>query len=65
MLLYAKMPSTFTAYERGHLLLANSFECTQTEDRRSTIYYMSGNNWNFNQERDELHLTGALATKRH
>ncbi|WP_455587398.1 DUF3822 family protein [Bacteroides sp.] len=49
-------------YERGHLLLANSFECEQTADR---VYYLlyTWKQLNFNQERDELHLTGILADK--
>lgn len=49
-------------FERGHLLLANSFECKQTEDR---IYYLLyvWKQLEFNQERDELHLTGALPDK--
>lgn len=49
-------------YERGHLLLANSFECRETADRVYFLLYV----WkqlNFNQERDELHLTGALKDK--
>lgn len=49
-------------FERGHLLLANSFECIHTEDR---IYYLLyvWKQLEFNQERDELHLTGALPDK--
>ena len=49
-------------FERGHLLLANSFECTHTEDR---IYYLlyAWKQLEFNQERDELHLTGILLEK--
>lgn len=49
-------------FERGHLLLANSFECTHTEDR---IYYLlyAWKQLEFNQERDELHLTGTLSDK--
>ena len=49
-------------YERGHLLLVNSFECKKTEDR---IYYLlyTWNKLEFNQERDELHLTGLLKDK--
>lgn len=49
-------------FERGHLLLANSFECTHTEDR---IYYLlyAWKQLEFNQERDELHLTGILPEK--
>jgi len=49
-------------FERGQLLLANSFECMQTEDR---IYYLLyvWKQLEFNQERDELHLTGTLSDK--
>lgn len=46
-------------YERGGLLLANSFECKETEDR---IYYLL-HVWKqleLDQERDELYLTGAI-----
>ena len=49
-------------FERGQLLLANSFECMQTEDRIYYLLYV----WKlleFNQERDELHLTGTLSDK--
>ena len=49
-------------FERGHLLLANSFECFHTEDR---IYYLlyAWKQLECNQERDELHLTGTLPDK--
>ena len=49
-------------FDRGHLLLANSFECSHTEDR---IYYLlyAWKQLGFNQERDELHLTGTLPDK--
>ena len=49
-------------FERGHLLLANSFECSHTKDR---IYYLlyAWKQLEFNQERDELHLTGTLPDK--
>ncbi len=49
-------------FEKGRLLLANSFECTQTEDR---IYYLLyvWKQLEFDQKRDELHLTGALPDK--
>ena len=42
--------------------MANSFECMQTEDR---IYYLLyvWKQLEFNQERDELHLTGTLSDK--
>ena len=43
-------------FERGHLLLANSFECFHTEDR---IYYLLYA-W---KQLDELHLTGTLPDK--
>lgn len=49
-------------YERGQLLLANSFECHQTADQVYYLLYV----WKqlgFNQERDELHLSGILAHK--
>ena len=49
-------------FERGHMLLTNSFECKHTEDR---IYYLLyvWKQLEFNQERDELHLTGTLPDK--
>ena len=49
-------------FEKGRLLLANSFECTQTEDR---IYYLLyvWKQLEFDQKRDELHLTGTLPDK--
>lgn len=49
-------------YERGRLLLANSFACKETADR---IYYLLyiWKQFGFEQERDELHLTGALHDK--
>ena len=49
-------------FERGHLLFANSFECKQTADRVYYLLYI----WkqlDFNQERDELHLTGLIKDK--
>ena len=49
-------------FERGHLLLANSFECSHTEDRISYLLY-AWKQLEFNQERDELHLTGTLPDK--
>lgn len=50
------------AYERGRLLLANAFECKTTPDR---IYYLLyvWKQLGFEQERDELHLTGNLHDK--
>lgn len=50
------------SYERGRLLLANSFKCNTTSDRIYYLLYI----WKrlaFEQERDELHLTGALSDK--
>jgi len=50
------------AFERGHLLLANSFDCQHTEDKIFYLLYV----WKqleFNQERDELHLTGMMTDK--
>ncbi|GAE86489.1 DUF3822 family protein [Bacteroides reticulotermitis] len=49
-------------FERGHLLLVNSFECAHIQDR---IYYLlyTWKQLGFDQERDELHLTGVLADK--
>ena len=49
-------------YDRNHLLLANSFECKQTADR---IYYLLyiWKQLGFEQERDELHMTGDLNDK--
>ena len=49
-------------YERGRLLLANSFACRQTDDRIYYLLYV----WKqlcLEQERDELHLTGHLTDK--
>jgi len=48
--------------DHGRLLMANSFECTHTEDR---IYYLlyTWKQLDFDQERDELHLTGTLPDK--
>ena len=50
MLLYAKTALTSIVLNEGHLLLANSFECTHTEDR---IYYLlyAWKQLEFNQER--------------
>lgn len=49
-------------YERGRLLLANSFACKETADR---IYYLLyiWKQLGFEQERDEMHLTGELSDK--
>lgn len=50
------------AYERGRLLLANSYACKETNDRIYYLLYL----WKqlgMDQERDELHLTGELADK--
>lgn len=49
-------------YERGRLLIANSFECQTTPDRLYYLLYV----WKqlgFEQEHDELHLTGNLHDK--
>ncbi len=49
-------------YDRGRLLLANSFECRQTSDRTYYLLYV----WKqleLDQQRDELHLTGLLTDK--
>ena len=49
-------------FEHGHLILANSYECRNTADRVYYLLYL----WkqlDFNQERDELHLTGLLTDK--
>lgn len=50
------------SYERGHLLLANSFKCKSTSD---CVYYLLyiWKQLGFEQERDELHLTGDLNDK--
>lgn len=49
-------------FERGKLLLVNSFECVHTDDR---IYYLlyTWKQLGFDQERDELHLAGLLTDK--
>ncbi len=49
-------------YDRGRLLLSNSFECRQTADR---IYYMmyTWKQLEFDQQRDELHISGILSDK--
>ena len=46
-------------FDKGNLLLINSFPCKQTTDRVYYLLYI----WqqlNYNQEKDELHLTGKL-----
>ena len=50
------------AFERGHLLLANTFEWMTTTDQ---IYYvlLAWKQLKFDQERDEFHLTGVLPEK--
>lgn len=50
------------AFERGRLLLANSFPCQAASD---SIYYMLyiWKQLGLDQERDELHLTGQLDDK--
>ncbi len=49
-------------YDRGALLLVNSFECKNTPDR---IYYLlyAWKQLAFDQQRDELHLAGELDDK--
>lgn len=49
-------------YDKGKLLLINSFPCKQTADR---IYYLLyiWQQLSYSQERDELHLTGKLSDK--
>ncbi|MDE5710848.1 DUF3822 family protein [Bacteroides sp.] len=50
------------SFERGRLLLANSFGCKATADRLYYLLYI----WKqlgLEQERDELHLTGDLQDK--
>jgi len=49
-------------YDRGRILLINNFKCTETAD---VIYYLlyMWKQLDFNQERDELHLTGDLRDK--
>ena len=51
------------AYERGRLLLANSFDCKVNADR---IYYLLyiWKELGLDQERDELHLSGNLNEKK-
>lgn len=49
-------------YDRGALLLANSFDCGNTADRVYYLLYV----WKqlgFDQQRDELHLAGELTDK--
>ena len=50
-------------FERGQLLLANTFPCKNVTDRTYYILYI----WKqqgFDQKRDELHLTGQLNEKK-
>ncbi len=61
MLQYAKMPLTFTVSNGGSFFWPTLSSACKPKIV-STIYYMSGSNWN-NQERDELHLTGTLSDK--
>lgn len=63
--IYANLQNTsinLYCYDRGHLLLANSFACSNTADR---IYYLlyTWKQLGFNQKRDELHLSGELPEK--
>ena len=49
-------------FDKGNLLLINSFPCKQTTDHVYYLLYI----WqqlNYNQEKDELHLTGKLEDK--
>lgn len=49
-------------YDRGKLLLLNSFSCKQASDRVYYLLYI----WEqleYNREKDELHLAGEWATK--
>lgn len=46
-------------YEQGHLLLGNSYACTEDENRLYYLLYV----WNtlgFDQQRDEVHLCGRV-----
>jgi hypothetical protein len=49
-------------YDRGRVQLINNFKCSETTD---VIYYLLyvWKQLDFNQERDELHLTGELRDK--
>ena len=49
-------------YDRGRVQLINNFKCSETAD---VIYYLLyvWKQLDFNQERDELHLTGELRDK--
>ncbi len=50
------------AYDRGKLLFVNSFECSETTDRVYYVLYV----WKlleFDQQRDELHLSGLFTAK--
>jgi len=49
-------------YDRGRLLFINNFKCSETAD---IIYYLLyvWKQLDFNQERDELHLTGIFQDK--
>lgn len=49
-------------YDRGRVQLINNFKCSETSD---VIYYLLyvWKQLDFNQERDELHLTGELRDK--
>lgn len=59
---FRKESADIYSFERGHLLLANSFDCKETADRLYYLLYI----WKqlgLEQERDELHLTGDLTDK--
>lgn len=49
-------------FDKGSLLLINSFLCKQTTDRVYYLLYI-WHQLNYNQERDEMHLTGKLEDK--
>lgn len=63
--MYADLQSNYAniyCYDRGRLLLANSFECKVTADRLYYLLYI----WKqlgFEQMHDELHLSGNLEDK--
>ena len=49
-------------FERGHLLIANSFQCKNDEDRQYYLLY-TWKQLNMDQERDELHLVAEFGGK--
>lgn len=59
---FRKESADIYCFEHSHLLLANFFDCKETADRLYYLLYI----WKqlgLEQERDELHLTGALSDK--